>query len=79
MRRTRIVHHGKAYAQLIKLPAIQADLYRRARNIATAAGGAAEGFHPVYSQPRVRARAAVIASRGDSDNKLIRNIDAGRL
>lgn len=75
---TKIVHHGKAYAKLIKLPSIQRDLDRRARRIAEAAGGEDEGFIASSSPARVRARAAVLALRGDSDNKMIRNIDAGR-
>lgn len=73
----RIVHHSKGYAALIKAPAIQADLERRAQRIAAATGDesiVAESSAPVHT----RARAAVIARRGDPENKIIHALDAGR-
>lgn len=74
----RIVHHSEGYAALLKHPALQADVLRRAQAVARAAGGVAEGYVAEQSSPRVRARAAVVAVYGDPDNKLIRNLDAGR-
>lgn len=72
----RLKHHSKGYAALIKHPALQRDLERRARAIAEAAGGdvVAEGSTPI----RKRNRAAVVAPGGDSDNTILRNLDAGR-
>lgn len=75
---TRIVHHGKGYAALIKQASIQQNLYARAKAIATAAGGEDEGFYARSSSPHTRARAVVIAPKGDSGNKMLRNLDAGR-
>ena len=74
----RIVHHSEGYAALLKHPNIQADLKRRAERVAAAAGGEDEGFYAEQSEPRVRARAAVVAPFGDPENKLIRSLDAGR-
>lgn len=73
----RIKHHSKGYAALLKHPAVQADIERRARNIAAATGDPdieAESSAPIHT----RARAAVVAPMGDSDNKIIHAIDAGR-
>jgi len=79
MARIRVKHHSKGYAELIRDPAIVADLQRRAERIAAAAGGESEGYVAEPSTPtRRRARAAVIALRGDSDNAMIRNLGAGR-
>lgn len=75
---TRIVHKGKGYAALIKQTSIQHNLYQRAKAIAAAAGGEDEGFYARSSTPHTRARAAVIAPMGDPDNKMLRNLDAGR-
>lgn len=71
----RIKHHSKGYAALLKHPAVQADIERRAQAVATAAG---EGIVAESSTPIRRARAAVVAPRGDSDNRIIRALDAGR-
>lgn len=73
----RIKHHSKGYATLLKAPAIQADLERRARQIAAATGDpdiVAESSAPI----RTRARAAVIAPQGDPENKIIHALDSGR-
>lgn len=71
----RIVHHSKGYAALLKHPALQADVLRRARAVAAAAGDEAVA---VQSPARTRARAAVVMPKGDPENKLIRSLDAGR-
>lgn len=76
MARMRITHHSKGYAALLKSVEAQAEVRRRAERIAAAAG---PGFHVEQSTPHTRARAAVVAPRGDSDNRLVRSIDAGRL
>lgn len=73
----RIVHHAKGYAALLRDPKILADLSRRAAAIAAATGDraiVAETSDPI----RRRNRAAVIAPMGDPDNRIIRNLDAGR-
>ena len=75
MARVRVVHNKKAYAALLKDAAVLADVRRRAERIAAAAG---PEFDVQSSEPRVRARAAVIAPQGDPDNKMIRSLDAGR-
>lgn len=77
MARIRVKHIGKGYEALHKVPAAQRDLEARARRIAAATGDKdiiAEGSAPI----RKRNRAAVIAPRGDSDNKILRALDAGR-
>lgn len=74
----RVKHHTKAYRELLTDPKVQADLKRRAARIADAAGGKSKGFVAESSTPRKRARAAVIATRGDSNNAMIRSLDAGR-
>lgn len=75
----RVKHNAKGYRELLTDPKVQADLLARARRIAAAAGGRSAGFVvPEPPTPRKRARAAVIATRGDSDNRMIRNLDAGR-
>ena len=72
---TRVVHHSKGYAALLKHPAVQADLRRRAEAVAASAG---DDFDAQQSPAHTRARAAVVAPRGDSDNRMIRALDAGR-
>lgn len=74
----RVVHHTKGYAALLRDPKIQADMLRRAQRVAAAAGGEAEGFVAEQTPAHTRARAAVIARYGDSENALIRALDAGR-
>lgn len=75
----RIKHESKGYKALLTDPAIVADLHDRAKRIAAAAGGEPNDFYaPAPSAPRKRARAVVIAPRGDSDNAMIRSLDAGR-
>lgn len=71
----RVVHNRRGYADLLKDPAIVADLRRRAEAVAAAAGS---GFEAKQSQPHTRARAAVVAPQGDPNNKMIRALDAGR-
>ena len=73
----RIVHKSKGYAALLKHPALQADLEKRAEAIAGATGDGsivAEGSGPI----RKRNRAAIIATRGDTNNLILRNLDSGR-
>lgn len=72
----RIRHISAGYEKLHKAPAAQRDLERRAARIAAAAGDNtfAESSAPI----RKRNRAAVIALGGDSENRLLRSIDAGR-
>lgn len=71
----RVVHNRKGYAALMKDAAVLADVRRRAQAIADAAG---PEFDMQSSEPRKRARAAVVAPQGDPENKMIRNLDAGR-
>lgn len=71
----RVKHHAKGYAALLTDARILADIRSRARAIAEAAG---DEFDMRSSEPHTRARAAVIAPQGDPDNKMIRNLDAGR-
>ena len=67
-------------------PAAQEEVLRRARRIAEACGGEAVGFVAAGpgEEPRVRARAAVIAASrwarraNAKHNTILRNIDAGR-
>ena len=78
---TKIKFNSKAIAALLKDPAVVADLKRRAEAIAAAAG---EGYDAVSSEPRRRARAAVVtatdAAREDNaeNNTLLRALQAGR-
>lgn len=77
MARVRVKHNSRGYAALLKDPAVVADVFERAARIAEATGDpdiVAESSTPV----RKRARAAVIATRGDSDNRMIRSLDFGR-
>lgn len=70
-------HHNKGYRALLTDRNVQADLESRARRIAAATGDesiVAESSAPVHT----RARAAVIARRGDPENKIIHALDAGR-
>jgi hypothetical protein len=68
-------------AALLKSPEVRRDLRRRAERIAAAAG---EGFEVRESEPRRRARVAVVAvtnraKRGEAkDGRLSRAIGAGR-
>lgn len=79
MARVRVQHISKGYKALHMTPAAQRDLAARARRIAAAAGGEGEGIVAEPSAPIYkRNRAAVIATRGDSDNRIIRALDAGR-
>lgn len=73
-------HKSRGYAELLKDAGVLAELERRAQAIADAAGGEVEDFYVEPSTPvRKRARVAVVAPYGDSDNRLIRGMDAGRL
>jgi len=79
----RIKHYPKGYDQLLKDPAVQADLERRARSIAAVANAAGE--HVVRSEVgKKRARAAVVtadieAMKAEARTRnLTRAIDAGR-
>lgn len=70
-----------AIAALLKSPEIRRELRRRAQKIADAAG---DGFEVRESEPRVRARVAVVATtmrakRGEAkDGRLSHAIGAGR-
>ena len=70
-----------AVAALLKSPVVRADLRRRAERIAARAG---EGFEVRESEPRRRARVAVVAvtqhaRRGEAkDGRLSRALGAGR-
>lgn len=81
MRVVRIAHKSKGYRELLTDPNVIADIRARAERVAEAAG---DGFEVLYSPPRVRARAAVIASsraarkKNSAENTLIRSLDAGR-
>lgn len=83
----RIVLNSKGVRDLLRSPAVAADLERRAKNIAAAADGATgrAGDHAVETQvgPN-RARAAVYtdtfnAMHREADQRtLTRSLDAGR-
>jgi hypothetical protein len=71
----------QAIAALLKSPEVRRELRRRAERIAAAAG---DGFEVRESEPRSRARVAVVAvtnhaKRGEAkDGRLSRAIGAGR-
>lgn len=73
-----------AFNALLRDPAVTRDLERRARAIADACGGEAEGFYARTSEGATRSRAAVITGTGRairenaSSNVILRNLDAGR-
>ncbi len=78
----RVKWNVSAFEALRKDPAVEADVHRRARAVADAAG---EGFEAFPSIPaRRRARAAVVPVtveaqiRNARDNTLLRSLDAGR-
>ena len=78
---TWIEIHREAIGQLLKSPAVLADLKRRAEAIAAAAG---EGYEAEAEVQKHRARAAVHTTTFDSvkdnfdNNTLIQSIDSGR-
>ena len=81
MGKVRIKWNRKAWAELRTLPAVQADIDRRAEAVAAACG---EGFEAVPAQePRKRARRIVSTQtaeakrRNSIENTLLRNLDAG--
>lgn len=84
MARPRIVLNNAGVAELLKLPAVQADLARRAAAIAAAASQSGGDFGHDSGTGRNRARASAwtndTAAREAeaTDRSLTRAIDAGR-
>lgn len=78
---TRVVHHSKGYRELLTSAAVLAEVRARAEKIAEAAG---DGYEMRSSEPRRRARAAVVtttakAMRDNATNQtLLRALGAGR-
>lgn len=78
---TRLVVHHDAIAELLKSAEVQADLERRGRQIAAAAG---EGMEVETRVGRTRARTSVFTATEDAiiaeatRRDLTRAIDAGR-
>ncbi|WNN93660.1 hypothetical protein SEA_CALLINALLBARBZ_10 [Arthrobacter phage CallinAllBarbz] len=70
--------------QLLRHPAVEADLARRAKNVRDAAGGESSGYVADSANPSKRARAAVFAAGSKArrenarSNTLLRALDAGR-
>ena len=81
MAKVRVVHHSKGYRALLVDPKVVADVRRRAERVADAAG---EGYVAESSEPRKRARAAVVTATGkairdNAENQtLLRSLDAAR-
>lgn len=81
MPKVRIELNSRGVDQLLKHPAIQADVDRRARAIAAAAG---PGMEPSSMVGATRARASVITATREAreaeatDRALTRALDAGR-
>lgn len=74
----------EAFREIRRLPAVKADLARRAEAIAAACGGEDAGYVAATGEGRTRSRAAVIAAhRGAQvdnavNNRIVRSLDAGR-
>lgn len=81
MAKPLIVLNRKGIAQLLKSPGVQADLARRAKAIAAAAG---DGMEASSTIGRTRARASVVtatfsAKEAEARNRVLsRAFDAGR-
>lgn len=84
MASVRIQLNRAGVRQLLRSEEVQADLLRRAEQIAAAAGGEAAGFETSVVVGRNRARASVITATAEAmvaearDRTLTRAIDAGR-
>ena len=75
----RVQHLSKGYAALLRSAKAQADLVRRAERIAAAANASGGEVVVEPSDPiRTRNRVAIVAPKGDSENAILRNLDAGR-
>lgn len=74
----------KAFQEIRKHPAVQADLLRRAKNIAAAAGGESKGYLVTELVLENNRSAVSVMATGHARNEnrkrhtLIRAIDAGR-
>lgn len=81
MAKIRIELNSKAIRDLLRSPEVQAELLRRAQNIAAAAG---PGMEASVVPGRNRARASVITATAEArraqatDRVLTRALDAGR-
>ena len=76
---SRVQHLSKGYAALLRSAKAQADLVRRAERIAAAANASGGDVVVEPSAPiHTRNRVAIVAPKGDPDNLIIRNLDAGR-
>ena len=77
----RIKWNPKGFEQLLRHPAVKADLRRRADAIAAACG---DGFVAASGEGKTRSRAAVIAVKAEArrrnsrENTIINNLDRGR-
>ncbi len=84
MAKTRIVVNQKAIDQIVRSPAVQADLMRRAGAIASACNRESSwGGYEVDGEidsAGAGSRVYSIDEAGDSEraNRIIRNLDAGR-
>lgn len=79
---TKVVLHGKGFQDLLQSPEIQADLKRRAEQIAAAAGEGMEVSDVKLTGQRARIQvvtATAEARKAEAvDRALTRAIDAGR-
>ena len=80
--KNKLTINKEAIKALRKSPAVVADLERRAKKIASAAGGEAIGYkvtHLALEDPRGAVMATGHAARHNrKHNSLVRNLDAGR-
>lgn len=82
MAKTKVVLHNAAFAELRTLPAVQADVRRRADEVAAAAGAGYSAF--TNRERKTRAGATVMPTTADAirsearDHKLLSALDAGR-
>ena len=75
----RVKHISKGYAAHLRSAKAQADLVKRAERIAAAANASGGDVVVEPSDPiHTRNRVAIVAPKGDPDNSIIRNLDAGR-
>ena len=76
---SRVQHISKGYATLLRSAKAQADLVRRAERIAAAANASGGDVVVEPSAPiHTRNRVAIVAPKGDPENTILRNLDAGR-
>lgn len=82
--KNKLTINHEAIKALSKSPAVVADLERRAKKIASAAGGEAIGYkvtHLALEDPRGAVSVMATghaASHNRKHNSLVRNLDAGR-